>query len=172
MSEDYLLGDFWAAAWRQFLAKRVADAALVAALFKLTANEYEKLADSFWILMAMAFAAGFFVWFRDFFAYWIAMMLGEDKRAPLSVLQALRNSRIKPEHVVPARIEGLKNLANSHSANADERVEAATIVAGLEGTIAGKPWFRREGARDLLNNAILRFTLEERRRNGLAHDDE
>ena len=164
--------DQWAIAWREFIAKRIVDLIIVLAVFKFTASEYDKLEDSLWIMLAFAFAASVIIYIRDMVAHWIMPMLGEEKRAPLSVLESLRRSHIQPEHIVPARLQGLKNLIDDNFADAWERIDAAVIYVSLETMLRGRPWFRKDYSRDLMDNAILRFTLESRRERGLASDDE
>lgn len=173
MAGDYLLGDMWASAWRFFVAKRVTDAAFVAGIWALTANEYEKLSDSFWILMAVALVASAGIWFRDVVAYFVlTIAAGDEKRYGRSALEGLRQSSIDPSKISPARMDGLKNLIDSEMVPAKQRVEAAIIFSAFEGAARMIPWYRRAYARDLVDNAILRYTLENRRERGAAADDD
>lgn len=172
-ASDHLLGDQWANTWRMFLAKRSADAAIVGVIFWFTASEYDRLKDSFLLMLGAMLAIGGLIWFRDILAYWVlSLASGDDKRTPLSVLTTLRESKIDPASIVPARMDGLKNLIDDTSADPEQRVQATAIFCSAEAGLRSKPWYARARGRDLFDNAILRYTLETRQKSGNASPDD
>lgn len=171
--DDHILGDTWANTWRWFLAKRFTDALIILVVFWLFASEYEKLGDMFWPMMGFALAASAAVWCRDILSYWVLSIANsEERRYPRSTLAALRNADIDPENIRPARLEGLAALSSNAFAKAEDRVAAAALYASFKGIASKMPWYSRAHAEDLIDAAILRYTLENRREQGLADDDE
>lgn len=170
---DHLASDTWGTLWRFFLAKRAVDVAAIVLLWYFFASEREQFEESWFWMIAGLVALSAIIWLRDFLAYFVLMTFdGEKKRAPLSILTMLRNSKIDPDDIHPASLDGLRNVMDAGHVHSEQRVHAAVIYMAGEGFSKVRPWYQRAYARDLVDNSILRYTLENRKSAGSARDDE
>ena len=170
---DHLASDYWGTLWRFFLAKRAVDIAAIMLLWHFFASEHQSFDESgYWLILGVL-ALSAIIWFRDVLAYFVVMLFdGEKKRVPLSILSMLRKSEIDPDDIRPASLDGLRNVMDANYIAAEQRVHAAIIYMAGEGFSKVRPWYQRAYARDLIDNSILRYTLEHRKASNSARDGE
>ena len=163
--EGVWLKDWRATFWRSFLTKRLIDFMVVFGVLWFFRGPYDApIKDTLWIALAGLLAIGVLISVRDAVAVWLLMSTGQDeKRASLTFLEVLRKVEPDTRQISSASLAGVQGLIDEHTTeDADKRVRLAYLMGAAEAHIQRLPWFRRFLARDLMDQAVLRYAQEQR----------